>query len=754
MGTDFSLFSGSGHSDGTAFSRREIIDTVVSIPRMIPRDIREEIAALIVTEIMDGESVQIKDSSKFVKRYGVFYPIIIHLRHSETWQLIKELSSESSEAAGPVLHSFLTKIFDMIDQFPKVRDGIYGNLDDEMRELLLQFEKILDDTRNCWDRETSGIASPLEKEISRLISEYSELLAQIDSDKIHNEEINPDFVNDCSEATESLEQFVNDRPEFKSEINLDELKNIIVEIKQAIESLKTDNAESTGNSSEPEKKISPSKDLPEHQKPGPENGSKTESDSGMISESGPEDTAGQENGDEHRQGSGNPDESGSSDENKADGGSDQSESSDTGNPSNGGKQSSSNSLEKISKLIQSVLKQLQKNSGTSQSSSTFEKNELVKKVNDFSKMKGSNKLLQQILQNAALDSVNSMIQSIKPHIETINFLAQLFPARQWGSEVSDLKKQYIQNLEKYAKFIEKNDELKAILKLIGRIELEYGIRKLSISPMGRSEMHSITRSSDIARLLPTEAAKFHHPLLKKKLYADFTEGKLLTYQLRGKHWTAGPPKKKEQGPVIALVDTSSSMNGSPEIVAKSVVLALTKRMLKEERDVKVILFSGPGSTVEIELTSKKKMAPEFLKFLGSSFGGGTDFNTALKTGLESLKQPAFRGADLLFITDGVSEISKSIIDEWEKVKKEQDARVFSLIIGSENAGGLKPISDYTYFVQKDRDWTLQNSPASMIRFIASLNNPKDSKKRPQLIDTPPISLPKSNSSVTDRGIEW
>jgi len=357
------------------------------------------------------------------------------------------------------------------------------------------------------------------------------------------------------------------------------------------------------------------------------------------------------------------------------------------------------------------------------------KNEMVNPLNTFSNNPGSGKLLQKVLQKSTFDPVYSMIQSLKPHVETINFLAQLFPGNGWGLEITNLKNEYVQNLEKYAKLVEKNDELNDILKLIGRIELEYGIKKQSISPMGRSEVHSITLSNDISRLLPTEAVKFHHPLLRKKLYADFTEGKLLTYNLRGKNWTAGPPKKRDQGPVVALVDTSGSMQGSPEIIAKSVILALTKKMLKQERDVKVIIFSGPGNTVEIELTSKKKMAKEFLRFLEGSFGGGTDFNTALKSGLESLKQPAFKGADLLFITDGDSAISNPLlITEWNKVKEEQEARVFSLIIDHSTPGGLSPISDYTYFIKKDRTWSVLNSPATMIRFIASPNNPAERKK--------------------------
>lgn len=120
------------------------------------------------------------------------------------------------------------------------------------------------------------------------------------------------------------------------------------------------------------------------------------------------------------------------------------------------------------------------------------------------------------------------------------------------------------------------------------------------------------------------------------------------------------------------------------------------------------------------------MADEFLKFISMSFIGGTDFNTPLNSGLETLEKPEYEGADLLYITDGFSVISdKKLIAKWDEIKEERNARVFSMIIGNDDAGGLKEISDYTYFIQSSNEWTLKNSPSSMIKFMASPENLKE-----------------------------
>lgn len=690
-----------------SLKNKNLIDGIVARPRHIPRMIREDLATILVSELIDGEQIQIKDTKKFIHRYGVFYPLFIHLSHSDLWKSLKELTAESPEAATPVAELLITKLFDLIDNFPTIRDGIYNDLDEEMQKLLAQFVKLLEETQEEWSRGSQDHPLSWDDELIGLLQKLSELMNRISK----NENILPETVekicNSCSETLSSLQEFVDSAENAESEIDPDAIDSLIDELKKAVEDaekelesvnrdetqISTDNDSDQPDDSSYTDGSGVSEDTESQNEEFSADGSKqdaTENESGTISKNNTSESEGPGQVDGTCQGT---------------------------------------SPAGINQMIQQMIRQLKEikqNQPTDQDNS---QSRIIENVSEFSKNSNAGKLLQALLQKTTFDPVNAMLQSLRPHLDTINFLTQLFPANQWGLDTTALKQEYIAHLEKYAKIIEKNEDLKEILRLIGRIELEYGIKKQSISPMGRSEVHSITLSNDISRMLPMEAVKFHHPLLRKKLYADFTEGKLLTYNLRGKNWTAGPPKKKEQGPVVALVDTSGSMRGTPEVVAKSVILALTKKMIKQERDVKVILFSGRNNTDEIELTSKKKMAAEFLRFLQGTFGGGTDFNTAVKAGLESLKQPAFKGADLLFITDGDSVISdQTVIREWEKIKESQEVRVFSLIVDTHSAGGLTPISDYTYFIHRDMSWSLNNSPATMIRFIASSSNPPDNKK--------------------------
>jgi uncharacterized protein with von Willebrand factor type A (vWA) domain len=336
----------------------------------------------------------------------------------------------------------------------------------------------------------------------------------------------------------------------------------------------------------------------------------------------------------------------------------------------------------------------------------FGESALVNVVLEFMQKEGYQDLLERILEGL-YRRINEFISEMEENLELFDTIALLFPQRNWSYSVKELKKEpfYVQlkMLKNYSVFFEKSPDLRKIVDFIGRREFDPPSDRIRLSPFGKNRIQSVRFSDSINNLLPMEAAKLLNSSLKKKFYADMLEGKLLSYQLLGKHYT-GPPHIKPRGSMIVLVDTSGSMHGAPQTLAKSAVLAMAKRMLFQQRDMKVILFASTSQHLEIELSSRKKMSEKFLNFLLYTFGGGTDFNTALASGLKSLKEKDFQGADLLFITDGKSEVSDELVlARWEEAKKKYNAKVYSLIVGSSGAGGLSEISDYTYFVEMEID---------------------------------------------------
>lgn len=327
----------------------------------------------------------------------------------------------------------------------------------------------------------------------------------------------------------------------------------------------------------------------------------------------------------------------------------------------------------------------------------------------------SQAIFDEVMRDTLKGKLSEININLQADIRVMELLSMLFPGKGFDYTVRELHREFLANLEDYADLVKRNDDLQRIVDIIGRMEMELGSKRES-KTAGHSEFHSIRLSNDIQRMLPSELMNLVDVDLEPIFYAKFMESKLMTYQLRGKDKVSGIPQDRRKGPVVAMVDTSGSMFGEPEVIAKAVVLAIVRRMIPEGRDVKVILFST--ATTEISLTDRRKMGKEFLDFLSYTFGGGTDFNIALREGLRSLREGEWQGADLMFVSDGYSVLNDPAhMDEWSVLKSANDVRVFSIIINNDNAGGLSEISDHIYILDEE---TIQDKGGEYGRLIGDL----------------------------------
>ena len=666
------------------------LNTIIAVPRTIPRRVREDIAEICASELILGDHYEIRDAQRFIERFGVFYPLYLNLKRNRAWSDLRNLAKKSPFAGIQALKVLLQKTFDIIDRFSQHSLHLKDSTDQSLQDALNELSRLLEQTQGIWENpepegdpdlpraaETDPDLTP---QFEDLLQELNEVQSTSDPQVLQN------FLNDALQAGLDLQDFIRAEsattksPDEAADLNV--LSHYAEQFSREFSHLLETTSDGGGQS--------PSTDegnveTAEGELSGPIQDIRSESASSSIT---PAREAGQTQPSDNDLLALPPSE-----------------------------ELQTDILNDLDDTISGIILALKSDSkGTSDSGSLQEG--LVRGVLKFTENPESNEFIQTILQHQLNPALDPVLSTLRKNLDVLEILTQLFPGRQWDYSLKDLHRNYIENLEHYAKIAEDSEALKEIVEQLGRIEMEYGSRKIAVSPHGKTEMHSITYSSELNHLLPTEVVKLQNPTLKLKFAADLTEKKLLTYQLRGKYWVGGPPSARKRGPVVALVDTSKSMRGSPETIAKATILAIARRMLKEERDVKVILFSSRNQLDTIDLTGKKRMAREFLEFLNQTFGGGTDFNTALKAGMRSLKEPQFKSADLLFITDGGSKISnEALLDEWSSLKKEQDARIFSMIIGRTTAGGLEQVSDETYVMQRADTWSPGNSPAHLIRHI-------------------------------------
>ena len=219
-------------------------------------------------------------------------------------------------------------------------------------------------------------------------------------------------------------------------------------------------------------------------------------------------------------------------------------------------------------------------------------------------------------------------------------------------------------------------KLKNISALIGRFKNVVNAASTMVYSHGQDELVDITTGRDLHLLLPTEMVKLQsNPLL---FYADYVEGRLLQYNLRGEE-----PQGK--GPIIVALDVSGSMSGWREQYARALTMALVSIAVKEKRAFSVIFFDSQVHDVKVWQKGSAVTLTERLAIVNRrSDGGGTDFVPPLKAAIEIRQQvnAELKPADLVFITDGDCRLPEEFEAEFSAIKKASDLRVYGFAVGS------------------------------------------------------------------------
>ena len=271
--------------------------------------------------------------------------------------------------------------------------------------------------------------------------------------------------------------------------------------------------------------------------------------------------------------------------------------------------------------------------------------------------------LRQIAERAA-ESATGAVEQAESIILSWGFNKGEFARLPYGKKV-DL----LQVLRSQQKFRE-------MTKLVGRMRnIAIASRKTKWEQQ-RVELHAITQGDDINHVLPQELLALRRPVLKLHFYRRMMEKQLMQYDLIHKECVG-------QGPIVALIDTSSSMRGDREAWSKAVALGLAEIAEKERRAFSYALFASRQDDLLTDDFQTGQRTPDKILRLATEFiGGGTDFEHPLTWAMGKLQESRFTKADIVLITDGECAISNQFLAELLKVKSEKKVRIYSILIGT------------------------------------------------------------------------
>lgn len=236
------------------------------------------------------------------------------------------------------------------------------------------------------------------------------------------------------------------------------------------------------------------------------------------------------------------------------------------------------------------------------------------------------------------------------------------------------------------------------------------------------EVDGVRRSAVLSAVMPTEFAwrtpglsPLRARALRRLFAARLAEQALMSWEHRERwletEWVrrTGPslmprPRRRpraQAGPIVVCIDTSASMAGGPERVAKAIVVEALRTAVRERRRCHLVAFSGAGQVSECELAGDVDGLSALARFVAGSFHGGTDLMEPIDRAIARVHDAHWREADLLIASDGEFGPTATTLAAVEAARRELGLRVHGVLIGDRETRGMRSIVDSTFWV---RDW--------------------------------------------------
>ena len=323
-------------------------------------------------------------------------------------------------------------------------------------------------------------------------------------------------------------------------------------------------------------------------------------------------------------------------------------------------------------------------------------------------------------------------QGLEDEMALLQGLGDLAELR-WDELQGALRSREWQAARRASEWLAQLPELAELVRRLGRSERAVAAPARSVQAIDRSarslgaravhtrlpdapgEITGVRLSGRIERMLPGEAAMLRHAVLKRLWRARQAEARLLAWQTEAllTDWRpepAAPPRSDaaesqaeplERGPIILCLDTSGSMRGAPENIAKAVVIAALRIAHQSGRGCRLLAFGGPGELVERDLDLARGGLEALLELMGRAFDGGTDVQTPIERAIDTVRESRWASADLLIVSDGEFGCMPRTLERLEGAREGLGLRVQGVLVGDRETMGLLEVCDDIHWV---RDW--------------------------------------------------
>lgn len=287
-----------------------------------------------------------------------------------------------------------------------------------------------------------------------------------------------------------------------------------------------------------------------------------------------------------------------------------------------------------------------------------------------------------------------------------------------------LTPQDIQQFEQWCTYLEQDQALLTLCKMIGSaqpsqkrrkalsIREQYNVDEVLDTEQVHEEIMGLKLAKELSLALPSELALLADPDLDVLFDLKYLESNLMSFNMQGQDQgrvIQDPQFKKQplgqKGPMVVCLDTSGSMHGQPELIAKAIVLFLATQAMQSKRAMYIINFSTHLTALNLQ---HDHALDALIHFLSQSFHGGTDIVPAIEHAVDMLEQPHFQNADVVVVSDFImGPLEEEMMDKIQ-CYKQQGNGFYAVAIGNLRFDHL----DEQLF---DHQWVYQSKTGQVIQ---------------------------------------
>ena len=281
---------------------------------------------------------------------------------------------------------------------------------------------------------------------------------------------------------------------------------------------------------------------------------------------------------------------------------------------------------------------------------------------------------------------NAVSMSISAALERANEVRSAVLA--WGNGDAQMQKNPV-NTE-ILKRTSKSHKLRYIARFLGRYKEMLNSKRLAGYTYGRGEKYDIEYGNNISKALTSEMAMLSTPELMPLFLRKYQHKALKQYRKR-------EPEYKGKGDIIVCLDESGSTFGENNAYGMAVAMVLYQLCRINKSNFALVHFSSETKTdffpKDEEISSQR-----ILDCAETFLNGGTDFEKPLREAFALTSSEKMDKPDIVFITDGICDVSDAFLDLLEEFKADTGAKLTGILLdeGESFDFSLKKFADKVY----------------------------------------------------------